>query len=77
MDTRERVFQFFVQQQKAEGLTYETELLKSKYINSLFAMQIVLYVEKEFGIKLKRKDISEQNFRTINDIAALVDSKLQ
>lgn len=34
------------------------------------------FVEKEFGIKLKRKEISEQNFHTIRAIAALVDSHL-
>lgn len=75
MDTRERIFQFFVKQKKADGLEYDTELLKSKHINSLFAMQIVMFVEKEFHIRLKRKEISEQNFHSINAIAALVDSK--
>lgn len=65
-----------MKQNRAEGLTYDTELLKSKHINSLFALQIVTFVEKEFGIKLKRKEISEQNFHTIRAIAALVDSHL-
>ena len=76
MDTSERIFFFFLKQNRAEGLTYDTELLKSKHINSLFALQIVTFVEKEFGIKLKRKEISEQNFHTIRAIAALVDSHL-
>ena len=77
MDTRERIFEFFVKQKKADGLKYDTELLKSRYINSLFAMQIVVFVEKEFGIRLKRKEISEQNFHSIKAIAELVDSKLK
>ena len=77
MDTRERIFEFFVKQKKADGLKYDTELLKSRYINSLFAMQIVVFVEKEFGIKLKRKEISEQNFHSIDAIADLVDSKMK
>ena len=77
MDTRERIFQFFVDKKKAEGLTYETELLKSKHINSLFALQIVMFVENEFQVKLSRKEISPDNFHSINAIAALVDSHLQ
>lgn len=77
MDTRERIYQFFVQKNKAEGLDYDTELLRSKHINSLFALQIVMFVEKEFSIKLPRKDISEENFHSINAIAALVDRHLQ
>ena len=76
MDTRERIFQFFVEKKKADGLTYETELLKSKHINSLFALQIVMFVEREFKIKLSKKEISVENFHSINAIAALVDSHL-
>lgn len=76
MDTQERIFQFFVEKKKADGLSYDTELLKSKHINSLFALQIVLFVEKEFGVKLTKKEISVENFHSINAIAALVDSHL-
>ena len=76
MDTRERIFQFFVDKKKADGLTYDTELLKSKHINSLFALEIVLFVEREFGIKLAKKEISMDNFHSVNAIAALVDSHL-
>lgn len=76
MDTRQRIFQFFVDKNKAEGLDYDTELLSSRHINSLFALQIVMFVEKEFGIKLGRKEISTENFHSINAIAALVDRHL-
>ena len=76
MDTRERILQFFVDQKKADGLTYDTELLKSRHINSLFALQIVMFVEREFQIKLSKKEISMDNFHSINAIAALVDSHL-
>lgn len=77
MDTRQRIFQFFVDKNKAEGLDYDTELLNSRHINSLFALQIVMFVEKEFGIKLGRKEISMENFHSINAIAALVDRHLE
>ena len=77
MDTRQRIFQFFVDKNKAEGLDYDTELLSSRHINSLFALQIVMFVEKEFGIKLGRKEISTENFHSINAIAALVDRHLE
>ncbi|MBR1659581.1 MAG: acyl carrier protein [Oscillospiraceae bacterium] len=73
MDTKERIYQFFVQKKRAEGLDYDTELLRSKHINSLFALEIVRFVEKEFSVKLPRKEISEANFRSINAIAALVE----
>lgn len=76
MDTKERIFQFFADKKKADGLSYDTELLKSRHINSLFALEIVMFVEREFKIKLSKKEISTDNFHSINAIAALVDSHL-
>lgn len=76
MDTRERIYNFFVRNNRAEGLSYDMELLKSRHINSLFALQIVMFVEKEFKIKLAKKEISVENFHSIDAIAALVDSHL-
>ena len=73
MDTRERIMKYFEEKKLTDGLTYDTELLDSRYVNSMFALEIVLFVEKEFGIKLKRKEISKENFRTINAIAETVE----
>ena len=75
-EIRERIYGFLAQLKPADGLTYDTELFKSKYITSLFALQIVMFLEKEFSIKLGRKDITEQNFHTINAMAELVQLRL-
>lgn len=73
MDTRELIFKFFTERKMADGLTYDTELMDSGKVNSLFALEIVLYLEKTFKIRLKGKDINKNNFRTINTIAELVE----
>jgi methoxymalonate biosynthesis acyl carrier protein len=44
-------------------------------VNSLFAMQLVSFVEKEFGITVEQEDLEIENFSTINAIAALVERK--
>ena len=75
-ETKERICQFLSKLKKADGLEYDTELFKSKYITSLFALQIVQFFEKEFHIKLGRKDITEANFHTINAMAELVHQRL-
>ena len=69
-EIKERIYQFLTKLKKADGLEYDTELFKSKYITSLFALQIVQY------IKLGRKDITEANFHTINAMAELVHQRL-
>jgi methoxymalonate biosynthesis acyl carrier protein len=44
--------------------------------NSLFAMQLVAFVEKEFGIEIDSEDLDIANFRTIRAISSLVTAKL-
>jgi len=73
MDVKETVFRFLKEKTKSDALTEETELLKSGLVNSLFALEIVVFVEQTFGVKLKRKDITAENFSSVNRIAALVD----
>jgi acyl carrier protein len=44
-------------------------------VNSLFAMQLVLFVEKQFGISVDSDDLDMKNFATIASIARLVARK--
>lgn len=44
--------------------------------NSLFAMQLVTFVEEEFGIEVEAEDLDMSNFNTIDSIANLVQRKL-
>ncbi|MEM7535284.1 MAG: phosphopantetheine-binding protein [Chloroflexota bacterium] len=42
-------------------------------VNSLFAMQLVLFIEQEFDVEIEGDDLDFSNFRTINAIAGLVE----
>lgn len=45
------------------------------FVNSLFAMQLVMFVEKEFGVAVENEDLDLENFHSVNAIAALVARK--
>jgi methoxymalonate biosynthesis acyl carrier protein len=45
------------------------------FVNSLFAMQLVTYVESEFGVTIESDELDIDNFRTVNAIADLVIRK--
>lgn len=74
MDYKAKIMEFFVNKNKSEGLSYDTDLFKGGFINSLFALEMVVYLEKTFDIKIKNKDITEKNFKTIENIANIVMS---
>lgn len=75
MNTQERIMEFF----KSKGINdiqNDTDLFKGGYVNSLFALEVVMFLEKEFSIKIKNKDITEKNFKTIESMAAVVEKYL-
>jgi acyl carrier protein len=50
-------------------------IFEKKILNSLYAMQLVLFVEKNFSIKVEDSDLKRENFQSIEAIAALVAAK--
>lgn len=69
-------------------LAYVTKSTKSKVIDrtdnifekglvhSLFAIQLILYIEKEFDIELEDEDLDFEKIKSIKDIAELVYSRM-
>jgi acyl carrier protein len=57
-------------------LTCDQDIFALGLVNSLFAMQLVTFVEKEFGITVEQEDLEIENFSTINAIANLVCRKI-
>ena len=45
-------------------------------VNSMFAMELVLFVEKTFKIKVENSDLHFDNFKSINAIDAFIQQKL-
>jgi len=48
------------------------DIFASGFVNSLFAMQLVMFVEKEFNLTVEDDDLNIDNFRSVDAIAALV-----
>jgi len=54
-------------------LADDQDIFALGFVNSLFAMQLVLFVEKEFGIAIENEDLDIDNFRSIQAITELVE----
>jgi acyl carrier protein len=68
---REWVGRFFRGHDLGDG----EDIFATGYVNSMFAMQLVQFVESTFGITVENEDLELDNFRTLNAIAALVERK--
>ena len=60
---------------RAETIKDEDDFFALGFVNSLFALQLVMWVEKEFAVSIEDEDLDIQNFNTINSIAGLVERK--
>ncbi|QLE40508.1 acyl carrier protein [Nostoc sp. C052] len=56
-------------------LQSDEDIFALGFVNSMFAMQLVLFVEQEFQIAIENEDLEFENFRTINSIANLITRK--
>ena len=56
-------------------LEIDEDIFSSGLVNSLFSMQLVLFIEKEFQFKVENKDLDLKNFRTLNSIADFILAK--
>jgi len=53
----------------------DEKIFAAGFVNSMFAMQIVLFLEKNFHIAIANEDLELKNFQTINAMAELIERK--
>jgi acyl carrier protein len=58
-------------------LTDSVHLIRDQILNSLATLQLVAFLEKQFGIRLEAHEANPDNLDTLADIATLVEQKLQ
>lgn len=74
-DTQSKVKEFLSRYFKSHDLQPEEDIFALGFVNSLLAMQLVAFVEKEFGIAVEDADLDLDNFRSIRAISDLVTRK--
>ncbi len=75
MDNKARIRAFLAGFFRGHELTDTEDLFATGYVNSMFAMQLVQFVESDFGVTIESEDLELDNFRSVDAIVALVDRK--
>lgn len=72
---QQKIKEFLSRFFRNHDLKPEEDIFALGFVNSLLAMQLVAFVEKEFSIKVEDEDLDLDNFRSINAISNLVARK--
>ncbi len=72
---RDFVIENFMYMRKIKTIGDDESLLRTGVISSLGMMEVVEWVESNFGVSVDPDEITEQNFDTLRGIARFVASK--
>jgi acyl carrier protein len=74
-DVQSRIKTFLSRFFRQHDLQPDEDIFALGFVNSLLAMQLVNFVEKEFGVTIEDEDLDLANFRSLSAIDALVERK--
>jgi acyl carrier protein len=57
------------------GLSNDLDIFAAGIVNSLFAIELMTFLEKSFNIKVTMDDLDMDNFKSVNAASSFVESK--
>lgn len=73
----EIVTNFILKNVDLQSLDRNAKIFEEGLVNSLFAIELMTFLEREFEIKIKLEDLDMENFQTVNLITSFVAFKTE
>jgi methoxymalonate biosynthesis acyl carrier protein len=71
--TTETTILAFLEEHTKTSWTPDTDLLESGSVTSLFALELVVFLERTFGVAVTGDDLTLANLRSVAAMTALVE----
>lgn len=75
-DAKDKIRAFLSKTFRNYQLKDDEDIFALGYVNSLFAMELVMFIEREFSITIENEDLDIDNFRSVNAMANLLKGKM-
>ena len=75
METRADIRRFLARSFRNYAFRDDEDIFATGFVNSLFALQLVVFVENAFGLSVESADLEISNFNTIDAIHGFVERK--
>jgi acyl carrier protein len=80
MDTRAQIRQYIAKNLlfSDNGFTYgdDASFLEEGIVDSLGVMELVLFIEEKFGVKVEDEELTTDNFDSVNKLANYIQRRL-
>ena len=72
---KDTVRRFISASSNIANLDDDNDLFESGIVNSLFAVQLMVFIEKTFAIEVEMDDLDIENFKSVNATTAFIVRK--
>ncbi|WP_170958538.1 acyl carrier protein [Bacillus cereus] len=76
MTVKEKIRAFLAKYFDVNEIEDTDNIFEKGLVNSLFAMNLVHFIEKEFDISIDNMELDLDNFKDINSIIVLIEKKI-
>lgn len=73
---KSEIRKFLDQYFRSDDLQDDDDIFEQGYVNSLFAMQLVIFVEETYQTQIENEDLILENFNTVNALKNLILRKV-
>ena len=74
-EIRTEIRSFLAEHIRNSNIEDGDDLFASGLVNSMLAMQLILFVEKKFKFRFANKELNLDNFKTISTVTDLIQRK--
>ncbi len=74
-EIKAKIREFLARHIRNQEIDDDEDMFTRGYVNSLFVVQLVLFVEQELDTPINDDDLDFDNFRSIEAIAGFVEAK--
>lgn len=74
-EVKSMIRKFIQKVTRKQEILDDEDIFQGGIVNSLLTVQLIMYIEKNFQIRIDNKDINLDNFRTLNKIEEYIQSK--
>lgn len=75
MPPRDAIRSFLSRFFRGHALRDDEDIFALGFVNSLFAMKLVTFIETELGVRVEQSDLDIANFRTVDAMVAFVERR--
>lgn len=76
-DSRTRIRDYLARYFPGYELRDDDDIFKLGFVTSMFALQLVNFLEREFKISIENEDLELDNFRSVNALSSMVGRKTE